>query len=93
VTLTTLHAVPARAGRGRAVTGSRRVLTLAAGAFAVPGGRTHQVALRLRPRARALLSRMRSLAALATLHAHDSAGANRTTHTTVALHLAVARRG
>jgi hypothetical protein len=87
VTLTTHHAVRAR------TKGSRRVLTLAAGTFTVPGGRTHKVALRLRPRARTLLARTRTLSALATLNAHDSGGVEHTTQATVALHLARARRG
>jgi hypothetical protein len=69
------------------------MLTLAASAFNVAGGHTHRVPLRLRPRARAVLSRTRSLSALATLNAHDSAGVDRTTHATVALHLARARHG
>ena len=93
VRLTTLHAVRARTVRGRAAEGSRRVLMLTAGAFTVPVGRTRRVALRLRPRARVLLARARSLSALATLNAHDSAGAVRTTRATVALRLVQARRG
>jgi hypothetical protein len=92
-TLTTLHAVLARAARGRAPKGSRRLLTLATGAFTVPGGRTHQITLRLRPRGRRLIARRHSLSALVTLNAHDSAGTDRTTRVTVALHLAKARRG
>jgi outer membrane protein assembly factor BamB len=93
VTLSTLRAVRARAVRGRAAGGSARVLTLAAGEFTVPGGRTRQVTLRLRPRARALLARTGSLSARATLDAHDSSGSERTTHATVVLRLVGVRRG
>jgi outer membrane protein assembly factor BamB len=93
VTLSTLHAVRARAGRGRAARTSSRVLTLTTGTFTVPGGSTRLVTLRLRTRARALLARTRSLPALATLEVHNAAGAGRTTHVTVVLHLAGVRRG
>jgi hypothetical protein len=89
VKLTTLNA---SVGRSRAPKGSRRVLTLAAGAFTVPGGRTRQITLRMRPRGRGLLAHRHSLSALVTLNAHDAAGADRTTRVTVALHLAKARR-
>jgi hypothetical protein len=96
ITLSTLHAVRAGAGHGAHVahgaSASRRAITLAVGGFAVSGGRTDPVTLRLRPRGRALLARLHSLLALATLSAHDPRGAERTTRTTLRLQAAGGRR-
>jgi PKD repeat protein len=81
--LRTLDAVLAT--RGHAARTGRSVLTLATGSFSVAGGESKTVTLRLSPRARALLARVRTLRARATLLAHDPLGASHTTQTIVTL--------
>ncbi len=77
VTLRTLGAVTVRAAGSHGATKRRRaaVLMLASGTFAVAGGQRRAVTLSLSRSARALLVRARTLHALATLVAHDAAGA------------------
>lgn len=62
-----------------------KVLTLADGNFTVTGGLQKSFTLRLTPQARTLLANMHSLRALATLAAHDPAGATHVTQTDVTL--------
>jgi PKD repeat protein len=84
VTLRTLNAVIADVGqlaRARAA-----VLTLASGSFSVPGGTKRTITLHLTATARALLAKLHTLHARATLLAHDLRGAHHTTLTTVVLH-------
>lgn len=82
VTLRTLTAVSARAhARGAA----KKVLTLAAGTFALAGGQVKAVTLHLSSQARALLARSHVLRARATVSAHDPAGGSSTVTTTVTL--------
>lgn len=84
VTLRTLDAVVA--GAVRAASTKPAVLTLAVGSFTVPGGQARVVTLHLSGKARALLTRSRTLRARATLLAHDPRGASHTTQTIVTLH-------
>ncbi|HWX75194.1 MAG TPA: PQQ-binding-like beta-propeller repeat protein [Solirubrobacteraceae bacterium] len=93
--LRTLKAVLARAAEGWGAFGAsarRVVLLLATGTFAVPGGHVKAVTLRLGPRARRLLSRVRVVRARATLLIRDATGALHTSRTTVTLRLAKHRR-
>ena len=85
ITLRTLNAV------STAVSGqpaAKRVLTLAAGPFKVPGGRVAAVKLSLSGKARGLLARERILHARATILAHDLSGAADTGNTTVTIRAA-----
>jgi hypothetical protein len=77
VTLRTLGAVKAQV--------KATVLTLATGSFTVPGGSSKAVTLHLSSKAKKLLAHAHSLKAKATLLAHDSTGATRTTLATVTL--------
>ncbi|HTZ88012.1 MAG TPA: hypothetical protein VMB05_15195 [Solirubrobacteraceae bacterium] len=70
---------------------SGRVLTLAAGSFSLAGGQARTLALRLTPRARALLARDRLLKASAVVSAHDPAGLAHTTSAAVTIRAAAAR--
>jgi PKD repeat protein len=81
VTLRTLGAVKA------STRGKKHVLILAAGSFAVAGGRLEAVTLHLSAMARALLARMHVLRVQATIEAHDPAGATHTTPAVVTLRL------
>jgi PKD domain/Subtilase family len=89
-TLRTLGAVDAV--RGRASKRKPTALTLAEGPFKVFGGGVRTVTLRLSAKARALLARVHSLRARATLLAHDPQGTSHTTRTLVTLRLAKPRR-
>jgi hypothetical protein len=62
------------------------ILTLATGSFTVAGGHTTTVKLHLSAKARELLARSAVLRVLATIVAHDPAGATHTTQTVVTLH-------
>jgi len=86
ITLRTLQAVSA--GRGPRPS----IVTLATGSFSVGGGQKRTVTLHLTRAARALLARLHTLHARATLVAHDPAGASHTTRTVVVLR-ASGRRG
>jgi PKD repeat protein len=90
LTLRTLDAV--LASGGHAAKTARSVLTLATGSFSVAGGESKTVTLRLSPRARALLARVRTLRSRATLLAHDLLGASHTTQTIVTLRAPRARK-
>lgn len=68
------------------------MLTLAAGAFTLAGGRAGTVALRLTARARVLLAHAHVLKALATVSARDPAGARHTAHAEITLRLPGAAR-
>jgi PKD repeat protein len=87
VTLRTLGAIGARAaGSSHDKKKSRpTVLTLAGGRFAIAGGQTKTVVLRLTSRARALLAHTRVLRGRATIVARDPAGATHTIQATVIL--------
>ncbi len=71
----------------------KSVVSLAAGAFDIPGGQTKVVKLRLSRRARVLLARMHVLKARVTILAHDQAGATHTTEVVVPLRAVQAHRG
>jgi PKD repeat protein len=85
VTLRTLTAVSAGAASSAK---KKAILTLASGSFSVAGGKTASVTLHLSVRARALLRRVHTLRAAATIVAHDASGATHTTKSTVTLHAA-----
>jgi PKD repeat protein len=95
VTLRTLGAVSARSGGRSKKKGKAAILTLATGSFTVAGGQVASVTLHLSAKARALLARLHSLRAQATIVAHDPAGAAHTTQTIVTLRApkAAHRRG
>jgi PKD repeat protein len=78
VTLKTLNAVSAA---------KKSILTLAGGSFTIAGGRVELLNLHLSPKGRKLLARTKSLRALATVVAHDTA-VTRTVKTTLTLRLA-----
>lgn len=63
----------------------KSILTLASGSFTVAGGQVKAIALHLSAKARKLLARSHALKAKATVIAHDSSGASRTTSATVTL--------
>jgi PKD repeat protein len=90
VTLRTLSAVSASESK---VAKRPAILTLAAGSFAVPGGETKSVTLRLSLQARKLLARSHTLHARATVQAHDTAGATHTAQEIVLLRAARQRHG
>jgi hypothetical protein len=90
VTLRTLTAVGAGASPA---TARKSILTLATASFSVAGGRATSAMLHLSLRARALLARSSTLRAVATIVAHDQAGASHTTRTTVTLRVRRARSG
>ena len=95
IILRTLRAVLAGSADGSGAHLARArsaILLLAAGTFAVPGGRVKAVLLRLRTRARRLLSRAHVLRALATLSMRDDTGTLRTSRATVTLRLATRHR-
>lgn len=83
ITLRTLSAVSA--GKKKAV------LTLASGSFTVAGGTSKSVTLHLSSAAKKLLARSHVLRAKATIVAHDTTGASRTTAVTVTLKPAKAK--
>jgi PKD repeat protein len=84
ITLRTLSAVSA--GKKK-----KAVLTLASGSFTVAGGATKSLTLHLSSAAKKLLARSHVLRAKATIVAHDSTGASRTTAVTVTLKPAKAK--
>jgi hypothetical protein len=77
----TLQAPGSAAARRRAA----RPLTLASATFAIAGGQTRTVTLRLRPPTRALLARSHSLRTRLTIVDHDTAGMRHGTHVTIVL--------
>jgi hypothetical protein len=79
VTLRTASAVSARSAA------HKRVLTLAAGSFAVAGGHTQTLTLHLSAQARRLLARSHTIKAKATIVARDSSGASHTTQSLLTL--------
>lgn len=79
VTLRTLTAVSAGAGKKKAV------LTLASASFTVAGGKVKVLTLHLSAKARGLLARSHVLRARATIVARDSSGASHTTAASVTL--------
>jgi PKD repeat protein len=83
IVLRTLSAVSA--GKKKAV------LTLASGSFTVAGGTAKSLTLHLSSAAKKLLARSHVLRAKATIVAHDSTGASRTTAVTVTLKPAKAK--
>ena len=85
VTLRTLSAVSIGASASRPQRARAAILTLAIGSFNVAGGRVSTVNLHLSRRARALLAHTGVLRARATLLAHDPAGAQESTQTTVTI--------
>jgi hypothetical protein len=89
VTLRTLSVVIA--ANGHAAKHKPAVLTLATGSFSVSGGAVRAVTLHLSEKARALLARMHTLRARATLLAHDLQDASHTTSTIVTLRAAKPR--
>jgi PKD repeat protein len=91
ITLRTLTAVIA--GEGNAARQRRSVLTLATGSFTVPGGKVRAVTLHLSAKARALLARVRTLRARATLLAHDLQGASHSANPIVTLRAPKAHHG
>jgi hypothetical protein len=68
-------------------------LTLARGAFSVPGGRVATVTLHLSLVARVLLAHTRGLRVRAVIFARDPAGATHTARTVVSIRMAAADRG
>jgi PQQ-like domain/Abnormal spindle-like microcephaly-assoc'd, ASPM-SPD-2-Hydin len=88
LTLRTLTTVAAST-HGRS---HRSILTLATGSFAIAGGRTTGVELHLSARARALLERLRSVRAVATIAVHDDAGAADTMRKDLTIRVPVRRR-
>ncbi len=76
-------------GTGKPASGNRSaaqktaVVTLATGSFTVRGGQVRSVTLRLTPKARALLARLRVITARATIAAHDPTGMAHTAHATI----------
>jgi hypothetical protein len=92
ITLRTLSAIRAAAADAPLNATKARILTLASRSFSLAGGHAITVVLRLSPRARALLARVRVLRAQATILAHDPAGAAHTTRTVVTIRRASAAR-
>jgi hypothetical protein len=90
VALRTLTAVIA--GDRHAANQKPSFLTLATGSFTVPGGTVREVTLHLSAKAWALLARVRTLRARATLLAHDPQGASHSAHTIVTLRAPRPRR-
>jgi len=86
VTLKTLKAVVASVGYETQAKAA--ILTLATGSFSVAGGQSKTVTLHLSAKARSLLSKTHSIAARATLLAHDPAGSTHTTTASVMLRAA-----
>jgi len=84
VTLRTPSAIASSAHKRKSI------LTLASGSFSVAGGHVTAVTLHLSSKARALLTRLHSLRARATIVGRDHAGAS---HTTVAVVTLRAARG
>jgi PKD repeat protein len=77
--------------------GSRRrskttVITLAKGEFAIPGGQSRSIVLRLSAAARTLLARSGAMPARATIVARDAAGNSHTARSIVTLRLTHARK-
>lgn len=96
ITLRTLRAVLAGSADGSGAQLARArsaILVLASGTFTVRGGHVKAVPLRLRTRARRLLSRTHVLRARATLSMRDDTGTLRTSRAIVTLRLATRRRG
>jgi hypothetical protein len=85
VTLRTLSAVIAGADAHQSKNAKAAILTLAAGAFKVAGGRVTTVRLHLSAKARTLLARIHVLRARATVLAHDPAGATHTAQSIVTI--------
>ncbi len=83
VSLHTLDAVVA--SRAGASTSKAAILTLASGSFVVPGGERKALTLRLSGKARALLARVHTVRARATITAHDATGGAHTAHVIVTL--------
>ncbi len=90
VVLRTLTAVSTSS---TAAAAKRAILTVASASFAVAGGKTATVTLHLSAKARTLLARLHVLRLLATIAAHDPAGAQHTTKTTVTVLAAKAKHG
>jgi hypothetical protein len=86
-TLTAVVASTAHAAKGKK---KATILTLATGAFSVPGGQVKTVTLHLSSQARALLARTHSVTARVTIVAHDTAGATHATIVNVTLKAAKA---
>jgi PKD domain len=86
VTLKTLSAVSAGAGKKKAI------LTLASGSFSLSGGASKALTLHLSAKARSLLAHSHVLRARATILAHDPTGASHTTVVTVTLKLAAKKK-
>ncbi len=82
ITLRTIGAVTAAKKK------KKSVLTLASGSFSVVGGSTKSLTLHLSGAAKKLLAHSHTLRAKATIVAHDSTGASRTSLVTVTLKLA-----
>jgi PKD repeat protein len=82
VTLSTLNAISAGAGKRKAV------LKLASGSFSIGGGQTKAVSLHLSSKARSLLKRSHVLKAKAVIVARDASGASHTTTLRVTLRAA-----
>ncbi len=91
VTLRTLGAVSASAGRSAKKKGKAAILTLATGAFTVAGGQVKVLTLHLSAKARALLAHSHVLHVRATIVAHDPAGATHTTQATLTLRASKAK--
>ena len=89
-TLTLRASVKRRARHASAP--SSVVLTLARGSFALAGGQSRTLTLRLSAAARALLARHRLLRASATIATRDPAGLTRTTRATLTIRSAAAKR-
>jgi hypothetical protein len=88
VTLKTLTAVSARASAAKA---KKSILTLGTGAFTVAGGQSKTITLHLSATARKLLAHSHSLAARATVVAHNPSGTANTEQQTVTLRAAKAK--
>jgi hypothetical protein len=86
VTLKTLKAVVASAGHD--AKSKAAILTLAAGSFSVSGGQTKTLTLHMSAKGRLLLAKTHTVAARATVLAHDPAGATHTALATVTLRAA-----
>jgi hypothetical protein len=91
VTLKTLSAVAARA-RAAKKTKKKKILTLAQASFTVAGGRTQLVSMHLSSKAKALLARVKTLRARATIVAHNNEGVANTTQSVVTLKLKKKRK-
>jgi PKD repeat protein len=88
-TFTALSTSLARPAKGR----RSSIITLATGSFAVAGGKVTTVKLHLSAKTRALLARLHTLRARATVVAHDPAGATHTTQSIVTLRAAKVKHG